>query len=248
MHKNNAGSLCAFTIFYFLLDVKKLNVIVRLGVVLAAGYFLYRTNSKTSLSLTIMCVLTAGIFCQIQPILQGAGCFFSRRYLFSILVGLLYCIRFNTYRIRRSRYASPDVFQIWLPLLEYSPRSFVVRVGVWFILGCWLSEYHCALCSKFECLGHEFGNRTQWISRYADTNGNSWSYFGSARNCGRAIPKTDFKRSAESIRKSAAFGLHPFCYLPQFYRIRSLSTRRDCSRIHAFCDCLALFANERSID
>lgn len=119
MHKNNAGSLCAFTIFYFLLDVKKLNVIVRLGVVLAAGYFLYRTNSKTSLSLTIMCVLTAGIFARYNPYYKVLAAFFLGVIFFLFLLASF--IALDSILIG---FDDPDTLtgrvQIWLPLLEYS--------------------------------------------------------------------------------------------------------------------------------
>lgn len=53
-HKNFAGAACAITILLFLLDAKHINVKIRVAVVLAATYFVYRSVSKTSIGMTVL--------------------------------------------------------------------------------------------------------------------------------------------------------------------------------------------------
>lgn len=49
--KNFAGAACSLTVLFFLLDAREVRAIVRWTVIAAAGYFLFRTESKTSMAL-----------------------------------------------------------------------------------------------------------------------------------------------------------------------------------------------------
>lgn len=53
-HKNFAGAACAITILLFLFDAKHINARIRGAVLLAAGYFLYRSASKTSMGMVVL--------------------------------------------------------------------------------------------------------------------------------------------------------------------------------------------------
>ncbi len=61
-HKNFAGAVCALCIIMFLFDARRLPGLLRLFVVLAAGYFLYRSQSKTSMGMLVMAVLGGYVF------------------------------------------------------------------------------------------------------------------------------------------------------------------------------------------
>ena len=50
-HKNIAGSVCAVTILMFTFDAQKLRPLVRIAVIAAAAYFLFRSQSKTSMGM-----------------------------------------------------------------------------------------------------------------------------------------------------------------------------------------------------
>lgn len=55
-HKNLAGASCAFTVLLFWFDRDRLPRWVQWGVIAAAAYFLYRSNSKTSLGLGLAAI------------------------------------------------------------------------------------------------------------------------------------------------------------------------------------------------
>lgn len=56
-HKNIAGPVCSVTMFVYCFSGRRVHPLLRLAVVVAAGYFLYRTQSKTSLGFTAMALL-----------------------------------------------------------------------------------------------------------------------------------------------------------------------------------------------
>lgn len=65
--KNFAGAVCAFTIMIFTLDAREIRLAVRIPVLLATTYFLYRTHSKTSVALMALCVLIGWAFRHYNP-------------------------------------------------------------------------------------------------------------------------------------------------------------------------------------
>jgi O-antigen ligase len=65
--KNHAGAVCALTILIFLFDAQRWATAVRIMVVLAASYFLYRSNSKTSLGLAAFASLVGVLFRYYRP-------------------------------------------------------------------------------------------------------------------------------------------------------------------------------------
>lgn len=64
--KNFAGAVCAFTILLFLFDARQIHTVIRVAVVVLASFFLYRTNSKTSISLLGIAIVAGGFHAQMR--------------------------------------------------------------------------------------------------------------------------------------------------------------------------------------
>lgn len=118
-HKNMAGGLCAFTAYVFMFESRQFARVTRMIVFIASAYFLYRTQSKTSL----------GIF----GLAMGCGCLFllyRPRYrvllipvIILALVGLVIACSIYLGPLLRELAASEDAFtgriQIWRVLADY---------------------------------------------------------------------------------------------------------------------------------
>jgi O-antigen ligase len=65
--KNFAGAVCAFTILVFLFASSNLKLVLRLAVVVAASYFLYRSSSKTSMGLVALAVVFGALYLKYAP-------------------------------------------------------------------------------------------------------------------------------------------------------------------------------------
>jgi O-antigen ligase len=62
MHKNIAGAVCAITILMFLFDAKSVKPLLRIAIIVAAGYFLLKTQSKTSAGMLVLATALAWVF------------------------------------------------------------------------------------------------------------------------------------------------------------------------------------------
>jgi O-antigen ligase len=67
MQKNFAGAICAFTILFFFLDARKLSWVVKGLVILAAAFFLYKTESKTSMGILAVTLTVALLYRLYNP-------------------------------------------------------------------------------------------------------------------------------------------------------------------------------------
>ncbi|CAN5614220.1 O-antigen ligase [soil metagenome] len=118
-HKNFAGAVCALCIVTFIFDASRFPVFLRLTVIALAGYFLFRTESKTSAGMLGLAVLGGIMFVNLgqraraylMPILTVMAC---------IIWGLL-----NAYGdFLRTTFLNPKAFtgrgQIWTALLNYA--------------------------------------------------------------------------------------------------------------------------------
>lgn len=65
--KNFTGAVCALTILFFVFGGQRLNVVLRLLVILAAAYYLYRTQSKTSAGMLGLSVAVGAIYMWLNP-------------------------------------------------------------------------------------------------------------------------------------------------------------------------------------
>ncbi|MDZ7895471.1 MAG: O-antigen ligase family protein [Sphingobium sp.] len=61
-HKNFAGAACAFTVILFAFDRGTMHRAIQIGVLAAASYFLYRSNSKTSVGLVVAALAAGFLF------------------------------------------------------------------------------------------------------------------------------------------------------------------------------------------
>jgi len=61
-HKNVAGAACAVTILLFMFDAKHIKAWLRYGVIIAAAYFLYKSQSKTSAGMIALATACGWIF------------------------------------------------------------------------------------------------------------------------------------------------------------------------------------------
>jgi len=61
-HKNFAGAACAFTVILFAFDRGNMHRAIQIGVLAAASYFLYRSNSKTSVGLVVAALAAGFLF------------------------------------------------------------------------------------------------------------------------------------------------------------------------------------------
>lgn len=65
--KNFAGAVCVLTIFVYLFDARRIALWLRLPVLAAAGYFLYRTHAKTSEGLLLLSLVAGFLFYFYNP-------------------------------------------------------------------------------------------------------------------------------------------------------------------------------------
>lgn len=128
VHKNFAGAACALTILLFLFDARKISPVLRVAVVLLAGYFLLRTQSKTSAGMAALALL-AGLCFQ----------FYSRRFRayaipsIAIVASLGWMVLSAYEDVLRFSYLAPSAFTgrgyIWNMLLKYAGDHLLTGAG-----------------------------------------------------------------------------------------------------------------------
>lgn len=126
--KNFAGLVCAFTIFLYLFDAKKINLLLRFPIIVLASYFLYRTHAKTSEGLLIVSLLAAGGFY-----------FYNPRYrilaipVLSIFIALITAIIASYLGAIERFFNDPQSLtgrvQIWPRLLSYAQDHWLLGSG-----------------------------------------------------------------------------------------------------------------------
>jgi O-antigen ligase len=118
-HKNFAGPMCAFTVLLFALDAREIRRLLRWSVVVAAGYFLFQTGSKTSMGILGVSLAAGWPYRRYNP--RYRVYLIPATLLLGIVVtGLLY----NYAGALATAFARPDALtgrvQIWPVLLAYS--------------------------------------------------------------------------------------------------------------------------------
>ncbi len=127
-HKNFAGAASAMLILLFLFDAKRIPALVRIAVIVAAGYFLYRTQSKTSAGMLGLAILTGWMF---QTLTRRL-----RNYLvpLTMIVGATIWVLTSAYRdVLEVNYLEPRAFtgraQIWAVLFRYAADNPLTGAG-----------------------------------------------------------------------------------------------------------------------
>jgi O-antigen ligase len=127
-HKNFAGAVSALCIIMFLFDAKRVRPVVRILVIIVAGYFLFRSQSKTSAGMLVLASLGGIIFETVNLKL--------RRYLIPMLTIGGSAIWFLTSAYAdmvQSNFLNPTAFtgrgQIWSALLRYAADHPLLGAG-----------------------------------------------------------------------------------------------------------------------
>ncbi|VWX61096.1 O-antigen ligase [Burkholderiales bacterium 8X] len=128
MHKNNAGAMCAFTILFFGIDARRVPFLLKIAIMCAAMFFLFKTGSKTSL-------VVVGIS-YVSGLLYLA---YNRYYknLIYLLLGLLVAITLTSGLYFASElidaFNNPQTLtgrvQIWHPLVQYWKQNWLTGSG-----------------------------------------------------------------------------------------------------------------------
>lgn len=111
-HKNLAGVTCAFTLIIFAFDRGKLPRWLQIVMIIAATYFLYRSNSKTSFGLGLGAIAIGLVFLRYKWKYRGA-----------LLVGL--CIVAVAATVLTGMYQNPLVQKL------DDPTAFTGRTMIW---------------------------------------------------------------------------------------------------------------------
>lgn len=118
-HKNFAGPTCALLIMVFLFDAQRFGTMVRIGIIAAATFFLYKTSSKTSVILTGAAIAVGFMYGRIglrwRPVaLAGIG--------FCVVLALVLLPLFwdEVARLFEREDAFTGRVQIWHALLAYA--------------------------------------------------------------------------------------------------------------------------------
>lgn len=127
-HKNYAGAASALLILLFLFDAKRIPKLLRIAVIVAAGYFLFRAQSKTSGGMLAIAILVGWMFQTLGRRL--------RSYLIP-LVMIVTCfvwVMTNAYLdVLEINYLEPRAFtgrgQIWTVLVRYATANPIFGAG-----------------------------------------------------------------------------------------------------------------------
>lgn len=111
-HKNLAGAVCAITMILFVFDRGRMPRLVQMAVVLAAAFFLYKTNSKTSFGLGLSALMLGMIFLR-----------YNRQYRSALMI--LLCLGAIAAVVLEALYQNPLSGQFT------DPRAFTGRVEIW---------------------------------------------------------------------------------------------------------------------
>ena len=131
--KNHAGAVCALTAVLFLFDARHIRKWIRLAVVVATLYFLYRTESKTSLGLTVIAASFGFFVTRYNPYYRLLAVVFFVCFLLFLMFGWI------TYRQSIMEFVSAYMDD---------PESLTGRVQIWPVLWAYF-ESHWLLGAGF---------------------------------------------------------------------------------------------------
>jgi O-antigen ligase len=128
MQKNIAGAVCAVTIILFVFDANKLPLVFRVGVIIATTFFLYKTMSKTSMSLLVLVLATGGAFKYYNPKYRLFCIPVAVFIVFALGIGL-----YMSWPSIESTMANPETLtgrsQIWPVLMAYWSDHWLLGSG-----------------------------------------------------------------------------------------------------------------------
>jgi O-antigen ligase len=118
-HKNMTGGLCALTIYVFMFESRQFTRFTRLLVVAAAAYFLYRTQSKTSLGITGIAGFCGILFLGYSPRYRVLMVPVLVSAIAAIVLGLSLYLEPILRQLAASENAFTGRIQIWRVLIDY---------------------------------------------------------------------------------------------------------------------------------
>jgi O-antigen ligase len=126
--KNFAGAVCAFTILFFAFDGRRLSNLLRLTVLIGSAYFLYRTESKTSMGILAVSMVLGFLYQRYNPAYRGLVI------PAILLIGVALVILSQIYWTEivapfNTRDAFTGRVQIWPALLGYAADHWMTGTG-----------------------------------------------------------------------------------------------------------------------
>ncbi|MDD1529424.1 hypothetical protein C7U92_20405 [Bradyrhizobium sp. WBOS7] len=128
VQKNFAGAVCAVLILFLLFDISKKSTLWRWLVVLGSAYFLYRTNSKTSLGLLVGALLGGLAFSRYRVAYNSVALLG----LAAVCLGALLTLSIywdELTGILETKEAFTGRAQIWSVLLAYAQDNLLFGAG-----------------------------------------------------------------------------------------------------------------------
>ena len=127
-HKNVAGAVCALTVILFMLDGKRINTVLRIAVIVAAGFFLFKAQSKTSAGMLPIALICAWIF---QSYDEKIRKFAIPLIMFFTALGWFLYSSYTS--VVLANYLNPNFFtgrgQIWSAMLRYAGDNLTYGSG-----------------------------------------------------------------------------------------------------------------------
>lgn len=127
-HKNFAGATCAYTMLIFLLDARRVPGMLRWPVLIANAFFLYHTNSKTSMGILVFALVMAWLYRRYNPAYRGLMI-----PLVMVASVVLFALSQIYWDALAEPFSSPAGFtgrvQIWPVLLNYAYDHWLLGAG-----------------------------------------------------------------------------------------------------------------------
>lgn len=126
--KNFAGAVCVLTLFMFLLDAERIKLWIRLPILAAAAYFLYRTHAKTSEGLLALSLPCAIMFYFYNPRYRALAIPFLAIF-FAILAAIIAVNMDAIHAFFNDPQSLTGRVQIWPRLLTYAQDNWLLGTG-----------------------------------------------------------------------------------------------------------------------
>lgn len=121
-HKNFAGATCAITMIAFAFDKGRMPRWLQWGVIVAAAYFLYRSNSKTSFGLGLGAIAAGWMFMR-----------YTRRYRLAVIV--IIAVLAIAATVLEGIYQNPLLGKF------SDPKAFTGRMSIWIAVSHYIADH-----------------------------------------------------------------------------------------------------------
>lgn len=122
-HKNDTGPICAITVLLLTFGCGRMKLFLRLALIAAAAFFLFKTNSKTSIGLVFLGLAAGGAFLRYNPAYRV------------FLVPLLMTVG------AALTYAAITYVPVALAALDRSEDAFTGRIQIWRTMTAFIEDH-----------------------------------------------------------------------------------------------------------